>query len=179
MIKITAVDPQDLLALLRIERLGFNEAEAGTAAQYQARINQLADTFLAARDADQLVGFIVGPVVDARFKYIEDWMYEANVQNRAQPGGNQMIQTIAVDPDYRGQGIGSSLLQAIENLLQAIEKQAIHNQRHHIALTCLLDRVPCYEKNGYVNQGIAASAHAGEVWYNMTKLLPSQPQPLG
>ncbi|MCG4631519.1 hypothetical protein L0P27_09440, partial [Bifidobacterium pseudocatenulatum] len=79
-----------------IERLGFNEAEAGTAAQYQARINQLADTFLAARDADQLVGFIVGPVVDARFKYIEDWMYEANVQNRAQPGGNQMIQTIAV-----------------------------------------------------------------------------------
>lgn len=70
MIKITAVDPQDLPALLRIERLGFNEAEAGTAAQYQARINQLADTFLAARDADQLVGFIVGPVVDARFKYV-------------------------------------------------------------------------------------------------------------
>lgn len=69
MIKITAVDPQDLPAILRIERLGFNEAEAGTAAQYQARINQLADTFLAARDADQLVGFIVGPVVDARFKY--------------------------------------------------------------------------------------------------------------
>lgn len=65
MIKITAVDPQDLPAILRIERLGFNEAEAG------------------------------------------------------------------------------------------------------------------YEKNGYVNQGIAASAHAGEVWYNMTKLLPSQPQPLG
>lgn len=63
MIKITVVDPQDLPALLRIERLGFNEAEAGTAAQYQARINQLADTFLAARDADQLVGFIVGPVV--------------------------------------------------------------------------------------------------------------------
>lgn len=164
MIKITAVDPQDLPAILRIERLGFNEAEAGTAAQYQARINQLADTFLAARDADQLVGFIVGPVVDARFKY--------NVQNRAQPGGNQMIQTIAVDPDYRGQGIGSSLL-------QAIEKQAIQNQRHHIALTCLLDHVPFYEKNGYVNQGIAASAHAGEVWYNMIKLLPSQPQPLG
>ena len=45
MIKITAVDPQDLPAILRIERLGFNEAEAGTAAQYQARINQLADTF--------------------------------------------------------------------------------------------------------------------------------------
>lgn len=45
MIKITAVDPQDLPAILRIERLGFNEAEAGTAAQYQARINQLADTW--------------------------------------------------------------------------------------------------------------------------------------
>lgn len=30
MIKITAVDPQDLPAILCIERLGFNEAEAGT-----------------------------------------------------------------------------------------------------------------------------------------------------
>ena len=50
------------------------ELLTGTADQYQARINQLADTFLAARDSDRLVGFIVGPVVDARFKYIEDWM---------------------------------------------------------------------------------------------------------
>ena len=44
------------------------------------------------------------------------------MQNRAQPGGNQMIQTIAVDPDYRGQGIGSSLLQAIEK--RSIQKPA-------------------------------------------------------
>lgn len=91
-------------------------------------------------------------------------MYEADVQNRQQPGGNQMIQTIAVDPVYRGQGIGSQLLSAFEDL-------AIQNQRHHIALTCLIDRVPFYEKNGYVNRGIAASEHAGEIWYNMTKLL--------
>lgn len=83
-------------------------------------------------------------------------MYEANVQNRAQPGGNQMIQTIAVDPDYRGQGIGSSLL-------QAIEKRSIQNQRHHVALTCLLDRVPFYEKNGYVNRGAPIKTPLGLV----------------
>ncbi|WP_420371510.1 hypothetical protein [Limosilactobacillus mucosae] len=50
MTKIDIVHPQDLAAILRIERLGFNEAEASTAKQYQARINQLADTFLVARD---------------------------------------------------------------------------------------------------------------------------------
>ncbi|MFR0583345.1 GNAT family N-acetyltransferase [Limosilactobacillus mucosae] len=165
MTKIDIVHPQDLAAILRIERLGFNEAEAGTAEQYQARINQLADTFLVARDEyDRIAGFIVGPAVDQQFEYIEDWMYEADVQNRQQPGGNQTIQTIAVDPVYRGQGIGSQLLSAFEDL-------AIKNQRHHIALTCLIDRVPFYEKNGYVNRGIAASEHAGEIWHNMTKLL--------
>nr|WP_241201833.1 hypothetical protein [Lactobacillus delbrueckii] len=38
-----------------------------------------------------------------------------------------------------------------------------------IALTCLEDRVPFYEKNGYVNHGQAESEHAGEIWYNMIK----------
>lgn len=167
MIKIDIVHPQDLADILRIEQLGFNEAEAGTADQYQARIDQLTDTFLVARDEyDQVAGFVVGPVVDRQFKYIEDWMYEADVKNRKQPGGNQMIQTIAVDPAYRGQGIGSQLLKNFEDL-------AIQNHRHHIALTCLIDRVPFYEKNGYVNQGIADSEHAGKVWYNMIKLLPN------
>lgn len=66
MTKIDIVHPQDLAAILRIERLSFNEAEAGTAEQYQARINQLADTFLVARDEyDRIAGFIVGPAVDS------------------------------------------------------------------------------------------------------------------
>jgi hypothetical protein len=31
--------------------------------------------------------------------------------------------------------------------------------------------IPFYEKNGYVNQGVAESQHAGVQWFNMSKEL--------
>ncbi|MGY0337619.1 hypothetical protein ACW185_08840 [Limosilactobacillus fermentum] len=40
-----------------------------------------------------------------------------------------------------------------------------------MTLTCLVDRIPFYERNGYQNHGVATSTHANEVWYNMIKPL--------
>lgn len=108
------------------------------------------------------MGFITGPVVDSKYDYIEDWMYEKETESLAGPGGNQMVLTIAVHPDYRGRGIGSQLL-------DRFAETAKEMKRGRIALTCLEDRVPFYEKNGYVNHGQAESEHAGEIWYNMIK----------
>ena len=75
-----------------------------------------------------------------------------------------MVLTIAVHPDYRGQGIGSQLL-------DRFAETAKEMKRGRIALTCLEDRVPFYEKNGYVNHGQAESEHAGEIWNNMIKMI--------
>ncbi len=151
----------DLPEILRIEHLGFTDAEAGTEAQYRDRIIKLPDTFLVGRQDDHLVGFVVGPAT--KEAYVEDWMYEATPDNLT-TGGHQIVFTIAIDPDYRGHGLGTTLLAALEQV-------ARQQQRATISLTSLQRNVPFYEKNGFKNMGIAASSHADEVWYNLVKPL--------
>lgn len=158
---ITPVSPADLDQILAIERAGFTPAEAGSRAQYAARIDNLRADFLVARQAGQVAGFVVGPATEEAV--IADWMYKAATTSLAR-GGHQMILTIAVAPNFRGQGVGSRLLAAFED-------HARQKGRQSVALTCLADRIPFYEKNGYRNQGQAASTHAGETWYNLIKPL--------
>lgn len=159
--EITNVTMNDLQAILRIENLGFTSEEAGTKEQYQDRIKKLNDTFLVARMDNKVVGFLVGPATEE--EYVEDWMYEHTPGN-VLTGGNQIIFTIAVDPEYRGHSIGSKLL-------DAIEKNAKLAKRKSISLTSLERNVPFYLKNGFENKGIADSSHADEIWYNLVKAI--------
>ncbi|WP_125770528.1 GNAT family N-acetyltransferase [Companilactobacillus furfuricola] len=162
--KITNVTMSDLPAILAIEQMGFNNQEAGTEKQYPDRIEKLADTFLVAKVDNKVAGFIVGPA--AKEPYVEDWMYEKTPHN-LEKGGNQIIFTIAVDPHFQGQGVGSKLLAAIEDI-------ARKHHRKTIALTSRDKNVPFYLKNDFVNMGVAESEHAGETWYNMLKKISNQ-----
>lgn len=159
--KITQVILKDLPEILRVEQMGFNQAEAGTETQYRQRIDKLAETFLVARSDGQVAGFVVGPAVKEQF--VEDWMYQDTPTNLV-TGGNQIIFTIAVDPKFQGQHVGTQLLQAIESKAQT-------SQRKIIALTSLEKNLPFYLKNDFVNQGVAESTHAGETWFNLVKKL--------
>lgn len=159
--EITKVTLKDLPEIVRIENLGFTPEEAGTKEQYQDRIEKLQDTFLVARIDEQVAGFVVGPAV--KEKFVEDWMYE-NTPKNLPTGGNQIIFTIAVDPNFRGHSIGSKLLKAMED-------NAKKAQRESISLTSLEKNLPFYLKNGFKNLGVADSEHAGETWYNLVKVI--------
>lgn len=153
---------EDLNEIMDLERAGFNKEEAGSEEVYKDRINKLHDTFLTIKnDSGKLIGFVVGPAVKNRF--VQDEMYDDTPLNLSQ-GGHQLIFTIAISPDYRGQGIGSKLLSEFENI-------ARKNHRESIALTCLEGKIPFYEKNGFVDQGVSASSHGNEIWYNMEKII--------
>lgn len=160
-LQISQATAADLPAILTIENAGFTPAEAGSPAAYAARLKAFPETFLVAKDGDQVLGFICGPIVDQPL--VEDWMYDDAPTNRP-TGGHQIILTVAVSPAAQGRGIGSQLLTALARVAQA----------HHcdtIALTCLADRIPFYQKNGYVKVGVSSSAHAGETWYDLVKTL--------
>lgn len=153
---------EDIEMILTIENQGFNQDEAGTRDQYLDRIANFPETFIVAEDEQVgVLGFICGPAVNQRF--VEDWMYEENPKNIAQ-GGYQTVQTVAVHQAAGGLGLGSQLLAQLTTRVQAAEREAI-------ALTCLADRIPFYEKNGFTNLGPSQSTHAGEQWYNMEKIL--------
>ncbi|AVK64311.1 GNAT family N-acetyltransferase [Lactobacillus sp. CBA3606] len=157
--EITPVRSTDLPQILAIEAAGFTTAEQGTALAYRERMTKLATTFLVARTADTVLGFIVGPAVTAR--YIEDDMYTVTPTNLVQ-GGHQLVFTLAVAPTAQHQHVGSQLLTALATVAQQAGRTSM-------ALTCLARLIPFYEQNGFKNQGVAASTHAGETWYNLEK----------
>lgn len=157
--EITAVRFTEIEQVMAIELAGFSAAEAGTRTQYLERIAQFTDTFLVARAGEKVIGFICGPAVAE--KELADWMYERAPKNLP-VGGNQMILTIAVAPQWQKKHVGSQLLLALEEVARQKERQ-------QIILTCLASRISFYKRNGYYNAGVSASQHAGERWYTMKK----------
>lgn len=107
MISITQAQPADLPAILAIERAGFSPAEAGSPAAFRDRLAKLPDTFLVAKTAARVVGFIVGPAVSEEF--VTDRMYDQTPRNLP-VGGHQLVLSLAVAPDYRGQGVGEQAI---------------------------------------------------------------------
>ncbi|WP_318767259.1 GNAT family N-acetyltransferase [Lactiplantibacillus carotarum] len=158
--QITTVKATDLSQIMAIEKAGFSPAEAGSEAAYQERIAKLGTTFLVARDHAVILGFIVGPATTAR--YIQDEMF-AETPTNLERGGHQLVFTLAVSPLARHQQVGS-------RLLAALEADAKAKGRTSMSLTCLERLVPFYERNGFTNQGVAESSHAGETWYNLEKV---------
>lgn len=162
-INFRAAKLTDLAAIMAIEQQGFSPAEAATQASMRERILQYPETFIVATEADQVLGYIVGPTSMQR--YIADILFEQALPNQA-ADHYQTVLSLAVDPQQRQRGIASELL-------TQLRLAAHQNHRQAITLTCLARLVPFYEKNGYQNEGLSTSQHANEAWYNL--VLPLAP----
>ena len=156
-ITINPAQPQNLGQIMTIEKAGFTPAEAATEASMAERIRLISDTFLVAKDGDTVLGYIVGPAFDQR--YLTDALFDKSTPN-SPTDRYQTVLSLAVSPDHQQGGLGSQLLTALAQVARQQHRQAI-------TLTCLQRLVPFYERNGYVNEGVSASAHAGETWYNL------------
>lgn len=150
--------PEDLKAIMAIENSGFSKAEAATETSMSQRIQLISDTFITAKD-DQgtVLGYVVGPAFSQR--YLTDALFQQVHQNDPKDA-YQTVLSLAVARHQQQQGIASSLL-------DQLAKVARTQHRVAITLTCLQRLVPFYQRNGYQNEGVSQSDHAGEVWYNM------------
>lgn len=148
----------DLSRIMQIENAGFTPEEAASETAMRERIALINDSFIVARDSEnQVIGYVVGPIVNAR--YIHDDLFTQSKPNPS-AGGFCAILSLAVAPEYQGKGIAGALL-------QELIRQCKASQRDGITLTCLANLIPFYEKNGFKNEGVSASEHAGETWYNL------------
>lgn len=148
----------DLARILEIEQTGFSPEEAASKEAMKERIKTISDSFLVAiNHHDQIVGYVVGPVITERYLY--DELFEKTMPN-PKTGGYQSILSLVVVPDYQKLGIASQLLSELASISRTTNRKGI-------TLTCLENLIPFYEKNGYYVEGISGSQHAGEVWYNM------------
>ncbi|WDF81902.1 GNAT family N-acetyltransferase [Lacticaseibacillus pabuli] len=159
--QIHQAQPNELAQIMTIEHAGFTPDEAATEAAMRDRIVQIPDTFLVAEQNGQVTGYVVGPALTQR--YITDDLFKTLTPNETS-APYLAILSLAVAPSAQGQGVGGQLL-------TAFAARARDQGRQAITLTCLKRLIPFYEAHGYVNEGIADSAHAGEVWYNMVQTL--------
>ncbi|WP_461213578.1 GNAT family N-acetyltransferase [Lacticaseibacillus sp. GG6-2] len=156
-IQFRSAQSSDLPAIMTIENAGFTPDEAATEASMAARINQYPETFVVAIEDAQVQGYIVGPTIAAR--YLSDDLF-ATAKPNSPTAPYLAVLSLAVAPSAQGRGIGSQLLTELRRVAAA-------QHRRGITLTCLQRLVAFYEANGYVNEGLSASTHAGEDWYNL------------
>ncbi|MFC4651798.1 GNAT family N-acetyltransferase [Lactococcus nasutitermitis] len=149
---------EDIDDIMTIETSCFTPEEAASRASMIERIALISDTFLVARNEDgRVVGMVVGPTSPER--YLTDDLFEHSRANLP-TDKVQTVVSLAVLADYRKHGLAGELLKR----LAEVDRSA---GREIISLTCLESLVPYYEAHGFVNEGVSASQHAGETWYNM------------
>ena len=149
----------DLDAIMRIEQAGFTPQEAASRSSMAARIIHYPDTFIVARTDQTIAGYIVGPAT-SQSTITDDLFVTSQPNSAAAP--YIAILSLAVAPDLQHHGIGRQLIAKMSDV-------ARKQNRIAITLTCLQRLIPFYEHAGFHNDGQAASTHAGEVWFNMTK----------
>ncbi len=147
----------DLDILEKIEKTCFPEAEAASRMAIFLRLKEFADHFWIIEADGKAIGFIDGAVTDEIT--IDDSMFE-DASLHKPDGDYQAVFGLNVLPEYRRNGYGAMLMQALIDDAKAAGRKGC-------ILTCKETLIHYYEKFGYVNQGISKSEHGGAVWYDM------------
>ena len=82
------------------------------------------------------------------------------VTPNASQGGYIAVTSLSISKDFKGQGVGTSLIAAFKDL-------AIAQKRQGISLTCHDYLITYYEMNVFIDEGESISNHGDSIWYNM------------
>ena len=133
----------DLDEMLAIEEVNFSSEEGLSRQSLEESIRKTADTFLVARDENQLVGYILGALVSGSY---------------TQTSGNFEIKRLAIHSDHRRQGLGTLLLANLKQVAVELDYQGILLQSPDELLSY-------FEMNGFVEEGVPENHYgSGSGW---------------
>lgn len=156
-IKIRQAELADLEASYQVEIACFPTDEAASRTKIRKRLEEFAEGYLVALVNKTIIGHINSAA--SHKDDISDEALKAMIGHDAN-GHNLVIFSVAVLPDYQGQGIASALLKTY------IARAKTQN-RSNILLLCKQQLIGFYEKIGFMNRGLSASTHGGVTWYEM------------
>ena len=159
---IRFADKKDIDIIIEIEAICFPKEEAATEKSFRERFKVFPENFLVAeiKKEQRLVGFINGSTTDV--PDLPDILYE-KAHLHKKDGDYQTVFGLDTLPEFRRQGVGAHLMNALINLSKRRGKKGI-------VLTCKDHLVHYYEKFGYKNQGVSKSCHGGAKWNDMLLL---------
>jgi len=152
---------KDVESIFMIETACFPANQAASLNTFSERLKVYPNHFWLIEDGVQIVGFINGMVSDNDI--IKDEMFKYPELHN-EDGAWQSVFGLAVLPEFQNHGLAGKLL---EHLFEV----SAQNKRKGVVLTCEKHLISYYEKFGFVNAGLSASVHGGDVFYDMRKLL--------
>ena len=156
-IKIREVQQSDIDQVCLIQESTQNFQETVNREIIEERIRNHAGTFLLASLDDQGIAYITAttPPIPSLRKWMlvigdEEFISENAI----------ILEDLAVDPDFQGQGFGTLLLAALKEVTRQQNRPGIY-------LLCEDELLAYFEMNGFVEQGIVDGERSSEFAFLM------------
>ena len=156
-IKIREAQQSDIDQICLIQESISNTLEIMNREIIEERIRKHAGTFLLASLDDQEIAYIAAatlPIPSLRQRILEIGDEEFISENAI------ILEDLAVDPDFQGQGFGTLLLAAVKEVTRQQNRPGIY-------LLCKDELLAYFEMNGFVEQGIVDGERSSEVAFLM------------
>ena len=156
-IKIREAQQSDIDQICLIQESISNTLEIMNREIIEERIRKHAGTFLLASLDDQEIAYIAAatlPIPSLRQRILEIGDEEFISENAI------ILEDLAVDPDFQGQGFGTLLLAALKEVTRQQNIPGIY-------LLCEDELLAYFEMNGFVEQGIVDGERSSEVAFLM------------
>ncbi len=159
-LKIRQVEDKDLDDCYRVESACYT-SDGATREKIQKRISLFSEGFLVAEYKEQIIGLINSASTDKEDitdEELKDMIGHVN------DGKNIVIFSLAVLPEFRGNGVSKQLMSRFIEASKDLKKEKI-------LLICKSDLIPYYENYGFVYGGKSRSKHGGFEWHEMYLVL--------
>ena len=145
-IKIIQASKSDLAEIEELQASSFPAEKQQTSHILEESIRKYADTFLLARDENQLLGYVLGD---------------------PQPHNPQCLEvhSLVIEADHQRQGLGTLLLAALKDAAVELEYRGIR-------LNSPDDLLSYFEMNGFIDVEVTDSLYAASqgvsmIWFNL------------
>lgn len=153
---IRNVTEQDLNDCHAVESAGYN-TEGATRKKIQARIKLFPEGFIVADLRGCIIGIVNSGSTNSNDLTKEEFKEMIGHDNN---GKNMVIFSLAVLPQFRGQGVSRKLMEKFVEVSKKLKKEKI-------LLICKPELIPYYQKFGFIYAGKSRSKHGGFTWHEM------------
>ena len=145
-IKIIQASKSDLAEIEALQALSFPADKQLTSHILEESIRKCADTFLLARDENQILGYVLGGPYPHNPQCLE-------------------IHSLVIKADHQRQGLGTLLLAALKDAAVELEYRGIR-------LNSPDDLLSYFEMNGFIDVEVTDSLYAARqgvsmIWFNL------------
>ncbi len=159
-INIRQVKRHDVDGCYRTESVCYT-SDGATREKILKRTELFSEGFLIAESEGRIIGLINSASTDK-----EDITNEKlkDMVGHVKDGRNMVIFSLAVLPEFQGNGISKQLMAGFIEVSKAMEKEKI-------LLICKSELIPHYQNYGFSYGGKSKSKHGGFEWHEMYLLL--------